>query len=181
MPSLVIETMNGEFFSLDDVNPGDTVASVKAKIQDMKGIPIIRQKLTLFSYWHPPTVVFDHYELPDGLTEHRFDTWQLETFIDITIRKMDGSSLTVEVEAHEFIWNVKSCVSEPLSISPFEQRLILDETRTELKNKMRLSQCNVQNNSILLLIIQQPAVYWWSPELEIAGDEVKEIDCQLCL
>ena len=167
--------MNGESFSLDDVKPGDTVASVKVKIQDMKGIPIDLQKLFIYRSWHVPFSLEpeDMYELPAGFCLNCLSQYQLKTFIVIQIHKIDGASFDLKVEAHEFIWNVKCLLRKLVDIPQNEQYLILDQTHTELINNTRLSQCNVQTNSILHLIRQSPAVYRWDPEHRIPGEIFK--------
>ena len=145
MVGLKIHTPTGEVFSMDDVTPGDTIANVKAKIQQMKGIPINQQQLLVYDQ-----LLADTYQLPPNTSE-----LELETYIAIEVRKMDGKSLILRgVEAHEYIWEIKCRLRWKLDIPPDQQHLVLDET--VLANEMRLSQCNIQHNSILHLI-RQPA------------------------
>ena len=154
MSSLVIQTMNREFFSLDDVKPGETVASLKAKIQVMKSIPSTRQKLRVCNVY-PRRWLADTYKLPPDFSTNGLD-YQLQTYIDIEIRKMDGSSIGLRVECHEFIFKLKRLIAGSWPIHPGEQCLSLDQTETMLDNNTRLSQYNIQNNSILNLIRYTP-------------------------
>jgi hypothetical protein len=152
MSSLVIQTFNGEVFSLDDAKPGDSLASVKARIQDRMGIPINRQELSVND-----NLLADTYKLPAAAAKLDLQVW-----IDIEIRKLDGESFTVQVEAHDYVWDAKSKIGAKDAIGPERQHLILDQTNIPLGNSMRLSQCNVHHKSILSLIIEPPSEWWQS-------------------
>ena len=146
MSRLLITTTNRSVLSLDGVRPGDTIASVKAKIQDMEGIPVNRQQLWVHDYQ-----LEDTYKLT---TFANFAELELVTFFDIQIRKLDGEALQLKVETNDFIWSVKCKIAKAWGIPPDQQQLVLDQTETVLHNDRALSHYSIQNTSILNLIRQ---------------------------
>jgi hypothetical protein len=148
MSRLLLTTTNGDDLSVDGVKPGDTIASVKAKIQVMMGIPVNQQNILVND-----SELDDAYELP---TFANFAELLLETFIDIEIRKLNGESFTLKVETHEIIWNVKCKIEIEERIRPDQQRLVVDQTDTVLHNDKTLSHYSIQNRSVLHLIQTRP-------------------------
>lgn len=65
----------------------------------------------------------DTYKLPAAAAKLDLLVW-----IDIEIRKLDWESFTVQVEAHDCIWDAKSRIGAKVAIGPERQVLILDQT-----------------------------------------------------
>ena len=148
MSRLMVTTTNGERLILDGLKPGDTIASLKAKILEKMGIQINQQKV-----WNHESELDDACKLQ---TVANFIELQLETFIDIEIRKLNGEFFPLKVETHDFIWSVKCKIETEKGISPDRQRLVVDQTNTVLHNDMTLSHYSIQNGSVLHLIQTGP-------------------------
>jgi hypothetical protein len=144
----MVTTTNGERLILDGLKPGDTIASLKAKILEKMGIQINQQKV-----WNHESELDDACKLQ---TVANFIELQLETFIDIEIRKLNGEFFPLKVETHDFIWSVKCKIETEKGISPDRQRLVVDQTNTVLHNDMTLSHYSIQNGSVLHLIQTGP-------------------------
>jgi hypothetical protein len=144
----MVTTTNGERLILDGLKPGDTIASLKAKILEKMGIQINRQKV-----WNHESELDDACKLQ---TVANFTELQLETFIDIEIRKLNGEFFPLKVETHDFIWSVKCKIQIEERIRPDQQGLVVDQTDTVLHNDKTLSHYSIQNRSVLHLIQTSP-------------------------
>ena len=144
----MVATTNGERLILDGLKAGDTIASLKAKILEKMGIQINQQKV-----WNHESELDVACKLQ---TVANFTELQLEAFIDIEIHKLNGECFPLKVETHDFIWSVKCKIKTEKGISPDQQRLVVDQTDTELRNDMTLSHYSIQNGSVLHLIQTGP-------------------------
>ena len=144
----MVVTTNGERLILDGLKPGDTIASLKAKILEKTGIQINQQKV-----WNHESELDDACKLQ---TVANFIELQLETFIDIEIRKLNGEFFPLKVETHDFIWSVKCKIEKEKHIPADQQRLVVDQTDTVLHNDKTLSHYSIQNRSVLHLIQTRP-------------------------
>jgi len=149
---IFVKTPQGKSFTLE-VEPSDTIADVKRKIQEAEGIPLEEQRL-----------IFSGKQLENATTVKECNIQKESTIllvrrptgIQIVVKKLggDGKAIALAVEPKDTIASVKRKIQEKEGIPADEQRLIF--SGTALEDDRTVADYNIQKESNLNLEQRPP-------------------------
>ena len=144
---ILIETLFDKLITLDVV-PGDTIDTVKAKIQDAEGIPADRQ--TLFrrggrSFTEGGRTL-QQYEIDHGD--------EVQVLVLVRVTRLSGLFFTLNVDPQDTLRFFKSKIEARTGVSDDQQKLIMTSGEV-LKHDRQLSDYNLQKEPNLSLAVQQ--------------------------
>lgn len=146
---LFVKTLTGKTVSVE-VEEGESIEDVKAKIAEKEGIPPEQQRLIFGGQQLQDGKTLDDYDVGDDATLHL--VLRLRGGMQLFVKTLTGKTVSVEVEAGESIEDVKAKIAEKEGIPPEQQRLIFGGQ--QLQDGKTLDDYDVGDDATLHLVLR---------------------------
>jgi len=146
---LFVKTLTGKTVSIE-VEEGESIEDVKAKIAEKEGIPPEQQRLIFGGQQLQDSKTLDDYDVGDDATLHL--VLRLRGGMQLFVKTLTGKTVSIEVEEGESIEDVKAKIAEKEGIPPEQQRLIFGGQ--QLQDSKNLDDYDVGDDSTLHLVLR---------------------------
>mmetsp|Transcript_22619 Transcript_22619/g.45947 ORF Transcript_22619/g.45947 Transcript_22619/m.45947 type:complete len:344 (+) Transcript_22619:149-1180(+) len=146
---LFVKTLTGKTVAIE-VEEGESIEEVKAKIAEKEGIPPEQQRLIFGGQQLQDSKTLDDYDVGDDSTLHL--VLRLRGGMQLFVKTLTGKTVAIEVEEGESIEEVKAKIAEKEGIPPEQQRLIFGGQ--QLQDSKTLDDYDVGDDSTLHLVLR---------------------------
>ncbi|OEU12432.1 ubiquitin-domain-containing protein [Fragilariopsis cylindrus CCMP1102] len=146
---LFVKTLTGKTVSIE-VEEGESIEDVKAKIAEKEGIPVEQQRLIFGGQQLQDSKTIDDYDMGDDATLHL--VLRLRGGMQLFVKTLTGKTVSIEVEEGESIEDVKAKIAEKEGIPVEQQRLIFGGQ--QLQDSKTIDDYDMGDDATLHLVLR---------------------------